>query len=245
MVPATLVHHTGTMIRFRPRQLPNLPSASRDVTLLLPNGELVDGHFNRHPQNPNVTGAGVVRYVKHRVVRGGLEDVLLEQRRTDLWIVHPLNESVAAAGSARVGAHVRQGNLAQQDLASLLALADRENDRGRRMATYKRVLRPSGLRRLMLSLVGAQCMVQTCKACERFDVDWGAGTGDLIVEVHHVEHVARTIDHYPRNLCVLCANHHRFVHGAGEWAVRHSGADVIFERGNMEMLLARPPGLFS
>ena len=63
--------------------------------------------------------------------------------------------------------------------------------------------------------------------------------------LHHIEHVARSIDHRPRNLCVLCANHHRFIHYSGEWAVRHDGANVIFTRGARELLVERPTAVFA
>jgi hypothetical protein len=244
MIPAVLRHDTGTIIRFRPRQLVDLPSGARDIRVLLPNGELVEGHFNPHPRNPNISGAGVVRYIKKHVPLKSMMAVLVETRTKSLWVLHPMDEAVGVAGSASVRAHVKQGSLGAQDLASLMALADRERSRGRRVGGYTRVLRPSGLRRLMLGVVGAKCMVQQCDACERFDDEWGPESGSEIVEVHHVEHVARVIDHYPRNLCVLCANHHRFVHGSGEWKVMHDGPNVIFKRDGREMTLVRPAIFF-
>lgn len=245
MIPCTLVHDTGTMIRFRPRQLGQLPPGSGDIQVVLPTSRIVTCHFNRHPRNPNVSGPELVRYIKQRIGFGEREDVLVELRTPLLWVVHRLAGAVAVAGEAHVPVNrVRAGALLPQDLAALLALADRENDRGRRLGTYQRVLRPAGLRRLMVGVVGAQCMVDQCDACEQFDTDWGMGSGDVIVEVHHIEEVARTIDHHPRNLCVLCANHHRFVHNSGSWVVRHDGPNVVFGRGAKEMVIVRPAALF-
>ena len=86
-------------------------------------------------------------------------------------------------------------------------------------------------------------MAQGCGVCEHFDTQWGAGSGAVIVDVHHIEHMARTIDHHPRNLCVLCANHHRFVHGSGTWSVRHDGPNVILGRGACELVIGRS-GIF-
>lgn len=245
MIPCKLVHDTGTMIRFRTSQLGLLRNASRDIQVLLPTGRVVDCHYNRHPQNPNVSGPDLVGYIKQRIALKEREDVLVEMRTPALWIVHLLADAIAVAGEAHVPVgRVRAGALQPQDLAALLGLADRENERGRRIGTYKRVLRPAGLRRLMVGVVGAKCMVDDCGACEQFDTDWGAESGEVIVEVHHIEEVARTIDHHPRNLCVLCANHHRFVHNSGSWTVRHDGPNVVFGRGAREMLIVRPAALF-
>lgn len=246
MIPCKLVHDTGTMIRFRTSQLGALPAASADIQVLLPTGRLVECHFNRHPQNPNVSGAGLVQYIKHRIPLKAREDVLVERRTSTLWVVHLLEDSIDVAGEANVPiGRVRGGALQPQDLTKLMAFADRENERGRRLASYQRVLRPIGLRRMMIDLVGARCMAENCGACDEFDAEWGNGTRSVIVEVHHIEHVARTIDHHPRNLCVLCANHHRFVHGAGNWAVTHEGSDVVLRRSAQRLLVRRPDALFS
>lgn len=245
MIPCRLVHDTGTMIRFRTSQLGDLPKASQDVALLLPTGRIVTGHFNRNRRNPNVSGGSLVRYVKQRLRFGEREDALLERRRAGFWVLHLLKDAVAAAEDVKLSptgiARVRSGALEFQDLATLVNLADREDRRGRRVQEYKRVLRPAGLRRLVLNAVGASaCMVRDCGASEHFDAAWGAGSGAVIVEVHHVEQVARAVDHHPRNLCILCANHHRFVHGSGSWTVRHDGPDVILGRENRELVIRRP-----
>lgn len=245
MIPCKLVHHTGTMIRFRTSQLGDLPKASQGVALLLPTGRIVTGHFNRNRRNPNVSGGSLVRYVKDRLSFGKREDVLLEQRRAGFWVLHLLKDAEAVATDVKLSstgiARVRSGALKFQDLAALVNLADHEDHRGRRVQGYRRVLRPAGLRRLVLNAVGASaCMVRGCDASEHFDAAWGAGSGAVIVEVHHVEQVAHAIDHHPRNLCILCANHHRFVHGSGSWTVRHDGPDVILGQANRELVIRRP-----
>jgi len=219
VIPCKLVHDTGTMIRFRTSQLPELPSDSVDIGLLLPTGRLVDGHFNRHPQNPNISGPDLVRYIKGRIAWKKREDILVEQRSHTLWVVHLLEEAEAVATEARVPvSRIRKGQLRDVDLAQLLALADREQDRGRRLEVYKRIVRPTGLNRMLVGLVGARCMSENCDACERY--------------------------HSPRNLCVLCANHHRFLHRSGSWTIRHVGADVILARSRRELVIRRPPSLF-
>jgi len=246
VIPCKLIHDTGTMIRFRTSQLGALPAASVDIQVLLPTGRLVECHFNRHPQNPNVSGAGLVQYIKQRIPLKAREDVLVEKRTATLWVVHLLGDSIDVAGDAHVPiGRVRGGVLQPQDFTRLMELADRESERGRRLATYQRVLRPVGLRRMMIDAVGSRCMAENCKACDEFEAEWGSGSGSLIVEVHHIEHLARTIDHHPRNLCVLCANHHRFVHGAGNWGVDHEGPDVVLSRGVQQLIVKRPGGWFA
>lgn len=245
MIPCALVHDTGTMIRFRTSRLGDLPETSGDVALLLPTGRVVTGHFNRNRRNPNVSGGGLVRYVKRRLRFGEREDVLVERRNAGLWVLHLVEPAVAVAKDAELSTagldRVRRGRLKFQDLSALLRLADRENGRSRRVEAYKRLLRPAGLRRLVMNAVGAAgCMAQDCDAPERFDAAWGAGSGAAVVEVHHVEPLARAVDHHPRNLCILCGNHHRFVHRSGSWTVRHDGPDVILGRANRELVIRRP-----
>lgn len=246
IVPGKLVHDTGTMIRFRTSQLGQLPTSSKDVQVLLPNDQLVRGHFNRHPQNPNVSGAELVRFIKRRMSFGKREDILVDVQSDGIWVVHTVADAVAIAEAARVPVgRLRSGKLTLGDFSALVALADREADRGRRIATYRRVLRPSGLRRLVLALLGGRCMVGDCGACDQFDLAWGAGSGEFIVEVHHVELIARSIDHHPRNLCVLCANHHRFVHNSGAWTIVHDGGNLLLRRGRRELLVRRSETLFT
>lgn len=246
MISATLVHDTGTMIRFRTSQLDDLPEVTRDVRLILPTGRIVDAKFLYNRANPNVSGKDLVRYIKNRIPFGEREAVLIELRTAHHWVVHLVADAALIASDAGVSAQqIENGSIEAGELSAILRLADNEAERGRRLQTYRRILRPSGLRRLFVQLVGPECQVDLCGSCEHFDSHWGEGSGGMIVEVHHIENVARVIDHHPRNLCVLCANHHRFIHGAGPWRVEHAGADVILSRAGREMLINRPERLFS
>lgn len=246
MIPCTLVHDTGTMIRFRTSQLGDLPDESVDLQIVLPTGRLVDGHFNRHPQNPNVSGIGIVRFIKRRMGFGEREPVLIDWHVPGRWVLHTLQDAEPIVREAHVPLRrVREGALVGTDLTRLLALADRHAEAGLRIEAYRRLLRPSGLRRLVLELMGTQCQAKGCTACETFDRDWGNGAGKAIVDVHHIESVARINDHHPRNLCVLCANHHRFVHGWGSWTVTHVGPDITLTMARRNLLIQRPAGLFA
>ncbi len=244
MIPCKLVHDTGTMIRFRPRQLAVLPPVTTDINLLLPKGRMVAGRFLRNPRNPNISGTELVRFIKRRIKFGEREDVLIEPLSPNYWVLHLVKDAYAIATEARVITRVKSGSLRLTDLASLLALADRESNYGRRVRTYKRILRPSGLRRLVIGLVGARCMVEDCQACQGFHDYWGAPSDEVIVDIHHIEMMARIIDHHPRNLCVLCANHHRLVHGIGPWVIHHDNSDIIMRRDSHEMIIRRPTTFF-
>ena len=242
MISGTLVHDTGTMIRFRTRQLGDLPDVSCEVELSLPTGRVVRGHFNSNRRNPNVSGRDLVQYIKRRLALGEREDVLVEQRRPDWWIVHLLSPIIEAAQGVNWPLNrIETGRMELRDFSALMALADREGARQRRIGAYARILRPSGLRCLILGTVDVhECMVHQCDAVEQFTTNWGGDRGLVIVEVHHIEPLARVIDHHPRNLCILCANHHRFIHGVGSWRVRHEGPDVILTRPEGEIVVCRP-----
>ena len=229
LLPCKLVHRTGTIIRFTTSQLTDLPVGHQDVRVRLPSGQTVDGHFNRHPQNPNVTGPGIVRYIKRNLPPNSNEEALIDVG-DGLWILYRLPGAAAAgdagftpAGAQRVG----RGTLTGDDLKDVLSKLDQLQRGNERRQAYQRLLRPPGLRRLILELMGASCQVDGCDAAEEFARTHGPAAGPAVVEVHHVEAVARRVDHHPNNLCVLCANHHRLIHGTGSWEIKHDGDDVL------------------
>lgn len=246
MIPCKLVHDTGTMVRFTTSQLNLLPGETKDIRLILPGGKSVEARFLRNRANPNISGIEVVSFIKERIDYGEREDIILEQVTPELWIVHLIEKALEIASEAKVPAsHVRRASFITADINKLLRIADREHEIGRRIGTYERVLRPIALRRLLIDAVGASCMINDCNACSRFDVECGYGSGSFIIEVHHIEHIAHTIDHHPKNLCVLCANHHRFIHHSGSWQIHHDSANVVFKRGMRELVAIRPIEIFS
>lgn len=227
-----LVHHTGSMIRFRTSQLPDLPSHDRNVLLGLPNGRVVDGHFRRHPANPNVSGADLVRYIKG-VLPFGVNKPMMIDATGGRWQLYEIDDAVPLVTAAKVSTQrLRNGTLTGTDLAKLLKLADGETQTAKREVAYNRLLRPAGLRRLILSLMGTDCQVDGCAAASDMRKQWGyAAAGIAILQVHHIEAMAQRVDHHPNNLCVLCANHHALIHGHGPWEISHAGDDVVLKRG--------------
>lgn len=81
----TLVHHTGTIIRFVTSQLGELPDADQDIQVELPNGSIVAGHFRRNEANPNVSGAEIVGFIKGRLAFGTNEDAQIIIGESDTW----------------------------------------------------------------------------------------------------------------------------------------------------------------
>ena len=241
ILPCALVHHTGTMIRFRPRQLEDLPGADADLQIMLPTGRIVDGHFRRNVANPNISGVGLVGYIKRLMDFGEVERALIEQVSPSTWRLYRLGTAVEIAGNAHVSSQrVRRARLLESDVARLAALADAFADRRRRLQEYKRVLRPTALRRLMINLVGPTCQIDGCSAAELFSQGFeDEDAGRAVVEVHHIEAIARCIDHHPRNLCVLCANHHRLIHGWGSWEPEHVGPNVVLRHDDCELRIVR------
>ena len=75
--PAALVHHKGTMIRFRTRQLGILPNDDVAVTVLTPDGLELQGRFRGNPANPYIGGTDVVRWIKRWVKWNRPEQVTL------------------------------------------------------------------------------------------------------------------------------------------------------------------------
>lgn len=246
ILPCALVHHTGSMIRFRPRQLNELPPGDVDLQVILPTGRIVRGHFRRNRKNPNISGPELVRYIKQIVSFGERADALVEQVSPNTWRMHRIDNAVEIAGQVPGAARrVRDAALSNADIERLLALADAHNKRTQRMQEYRRVLRPSALRRLVLSVAGATCQVDGCDAAEDFTRDFDdEEAGRAIVEVHHIEAVARCIDHHPKNLCLLCANHHRLIHGWGAWSAQHDGQNVIVRNAGHELIVVREGTVF-
>ena len=224
LTPCKLDRYTGTYIRFRTSRLPLLPAADADRMIELPDGTLVPGRFNRNRKNPNVTGPVLVRYLKRRLGARSTEDALIDLDRP-VWKLYLLDAQAAVLADAGAPAVVRQragrGELHPADLRRLPDRLDAAAGASERRKAYARLLRPSVLRRLVLDLMGPSCQVRGCRAAEETAATWGQAAAAAVVEVHHLEAVARRPDHHPANLCVLCANHHRLIHGFGPWRIDH------------------------
>jgi len=234
------MNHTGTIIRFRPSQLPRLPHEDVDLTVELFDGRVIPGRFGRHPANPYVAGQHVRQFIRSRVPARSSEQVLISVvgRHWRLFEPEPIGAEAERYGVDRQRA--TQGKLTGKDLDGILEQIDALSSRSGRREAYERLTRPPGLRQLVLGLMGARCQVEGCHAAQNTAAEWDDQAAALsVLEVHHIEEVAKVVDHSPRNLCVICANHHRLIHGFGPWAVRHEGDDVVLTRGDGHLRIVR------
>ncbi len=238
--PCWLTNQTGAIIRFRPSQLRRLPTHDTDLLIKLFDGEVVRGRFHRHSANPYVAGREVRQFIIERVPDRSREQALIDisGRYWQLFETTPVGREVKRYGVSAVRA--RSGKLTGSDLERILKTIDRITRFKRRLYAYERLLRPPGLRRIVLQLMGASCQAAACTAAETAVDEWGdQAAGIAILEVHHIEAVAQCADHSPRNLCVLCGNHHRLIHGFGPWSIAHANDDIILRHQTRELRIVR------
>ena len=238
--PCWLTNQTGTIIRFRTSQLPRLPDEDVDLTVELFDGRVIPGRFHRHPANPYVAGPRVRRFIQLRVPAHSKEQVLISVigRHWRLFEPGPVGAEAARYGVDKLRA--TEGILTGRDLDGILKQIDALGSRSGRREAYERLTRPPALRQLVIGLMGPRCQVEGCHAAQNTAAEWDDEAAALsVLEVHHIEEVAKVEDHSPRNLCVICANHHRLIHGFGPWAVRHEGDDVVLTRGDGHLRIVR------
>ena len=235
-----LTNQTGTIIRFRPSQLPRLPDENVGLTVELFDGRVIHGRFEPHPANPYVSGRDVVRFIKERVAPRSNEQVLISVtgRHWRLFKAKPVIDEVACYGVNHQRAAL--GELTGKDLDRILKKIDALNDQSDRREKYQRLIRPPGLRQMIIELMGANCQVDGCDAAQSTADEWHDTAAALsVLEVHHIEALAKVKDHSPKNLCVICANHHGLIHGFGPWVIRHEDDDVILSREGRHLHIVR------
>lgn len=238
--PCWLTNQTGAIIRFRPSQVPRLPRADTDLHIELFDGQVVRGRFHLHPANPYVAGPAVRRFITGRVPERSREQALIDVsgHYWRLFEAEPVAVEVRRYGVSSTRA--QSGRLSGRDFDRMLTRIDATTQFRGRMQAYERLLRPAGLRQLVIELMGPSCQVRGCDAVEAAIREWGdLAAGLAVVEVHHVEAVAKREDHSPRNLCVLCANHHRLIHRFGPWGILHENDDVIVTRPGRRLRIVR------
>ena len=200
-------------------------------------GRVIPGRFRRNPANPYVAGQHVRQFIQSRVPTHSREQVLISVIGRHWRLFEP--ESISKE-VARYGVRVANGKLTSRDLDSILKQIDTLNSRSGRSEAYKRLTRPAGLRQLVIGLMGARCQVECCDAAQSTAARWDDDAAALsVLEVHHIEEVTKVEDHSPRNLCVICANHHRLIHGFGPWDVHHEGDNVILTRSGRQLRIVR------
>ena len=219
---ATLVHHTGTMVRFVPSQLLNLPTNDVDCAVYLPDGQERAGHFRRNPANPYLAGPGIVRWIKGWVGYGGLVEVVVRQVGIGLTV------RIELASQSRVAVDV-----GIKKLVRLRARRIARDPAGlRRRGVLERWERDPALRQFVIAAWGDRCQVQGCRVQRGLP----AALAGRVVDVHHLAHVSAGGSDSPMNLCVLCTAHHALIHRGGRSSVESSDLDGARVRVNGEVL---------
>ena len=238
--PCWLTNQTGTIIRFRPSQVSRLPDEDMDLIVELFDGRVIPGRFHLNPANPYVAGPQVRQFIRSRVRPQSREQALISVSGSywRLFEAEPVGAEAARYGVNRQRA--TKGGLTGRDLNRILTRIDALSSQAGRRAAYERLIRPAGLRQVVIGLMGANCQVEGCEAAQSTVNEWGDAAAALsVLEVHHIEAVAKVEDHSPKNLCVICANHHRLIHGFGPWTICHQDDDVILARGERHLRIVR------
>lgn len=216
LIPAAVVHHTGSMIRFRTSQLTLLPANDRDVQVILPHGELINGRFRRHPDNPYIAGAKLVRWIKSQVAFGDITAIDVT-RSGDVYFVNWPSAQGVPTGTQDHSFQIERA------IKQLLKIAT--DTPARRRNRYASYLERVPVARLFKELWGDRCQVEDCEFTRGLIPD----TFKYVTEVHHLEHLSSGGSNEPLNLCVLCANHHSLFH-------RDPLAKIVSQTGDEVML---------
>lgn len=222
-LPAKLVNHTGTIIRFTTSQLPNLPDQDTDCEIVLLDGKRIIGHFRRNPRNPNITNPELRRWIKTWVKVNEPVDILVEQRGSGNQIV--LRPHAPQQSPTRVQKEVRRKAI------KIGRIAD---PRARRKA-YHAWERDPSLRAAVLQKWPPRCQVRGCTSHSLVP----SALSGAIVEVHHITMVASGGSDSPLNLCLLCANHHALVHRTQSTVISNDGSHVVIKVDGIDLMIDR------
>ena len=210
-IDASLVHHTGSMIRFRTSQLGSLPASDATCSVTLMDGRTVQGRFHRHRDNPYIGGPELVRWIKQWIDWNNPQPVVVQQVGSGMHI--RLRPSNGIATPTTNGRRVRRKALR---LASL-------TDGVRRRREYTAWERDPALREFILNLWKARCQVVGCTSSRKL----ANHLAHSILDVHHINSVARGGSDSTSNLCLICANHHALIHRSPSSRVLSSGPEEV------------------
>ena len=193
-----LVHHTGTMVRFRPAQLDYLPTVDSDCAVTLLDGKTVTGRFRRHPANPYIGGRELVRWIKTWIHWNAPMLVTVEQ----------VGPGMQVRLRTRSGGYLEttEGKKVRREAIRLAKV----KDVARRRRGYTSWERDPALRQLVLRAWESKCQVVGCLSHNELP----EALADRILDVHHIEFVSSGGSDSPTNLCLLCASHHVLLHRA-------------------------------
>lgn len=228
---ATLIHHTGTFIRFHRTDAAFLPPRERRCEIELPDGRVVTGKFAANRDLFNVNGPELVRWIKS----------WLPLTESAGVVVHPVGSAdkirLELLGASRT-------RLSSTDRRSLLARAPKSKGLTgeRKRKEFSRWERDPRLGRFVREVWGSRCQVVGCRTQDAVSK---TAISDQLVDVHHLMSVSLGGDDSPANLMVLCMMHHGLIHraksasaaliGVGSVRIKADGVVIDIER-DLEVL---------
>ena len=233
-----LTKSTGTILRFRPSQIGQLPPADRAVEVVTPDGGTLSAKFHRHVQNPYFAGAEIRHWIIQQCPGTNRRDThMYELVRYSAYLVETDEDVAGALDSVhRTVQHPTSAPAQALDAwTQLRRVGDsfRRAPRKIRSSMATRYEADPKLSRLVKECFGYDCQVEGCRGLPGVD-------GKNFVEAHHLEHLSRGGAHHPHNLCVLCANHHRLLHrDANVRVLTRIGDDVVIRHSEGRLWVRR------
>lgn len=225
-LPATVVHHTGTMVRFTSGQLAQLPDGDGPVLIDLPDGTVAQGHFRCHPANPYLAGRDIVQWIKGWLPMGENHAAVIHQvgqaSRVRLTLIGPTHVVTPASSSIHRA-------------AKRLGAGLTSSPAHRRRALLEAWERNPLLRAFVLDRWGSQCQVDGCT----IQGEVPAHLAHSIVDVHHLTHVSGGGSDSPMNLSVLCTAHHALVHRSKSKLIDADGRSARIQVNGNQLLVRR------
>ena len=210
-IEGALVHHTGSMLRFRTSQLRFLPTDDIDCNITLMDGKTIQGRFHRHRQNPYIGGRELVGWIKQWVIWNNPQSVLVQQVGTGMNIRLRPTDGVSVLTSE--GRNVRRRLLRYGGIKDIV----------RRRREYTAWERDPALRKFILDIWGSRCQVEGCNSA----TDLPRHLASNVLDVHHINSVARGGSDSTSNLCLICASHHVLLHRSPSMRVLSNGPEEI------------------
>lgn len=205
---ATLIHHTGTFIRFRKTDVSFLPGSARACEIELPDGRVAQGKFGGNRDLLNITGRDLVRWIKSWLPRTQSAHVR----------VHP----VGTLDKVRLELQGSSGFPSQKSRSTVLRRAPKPRGLSgvRKREAFERWERDPGLRKAVLIAWGPRCQVTGCTVQASTSTK---PVAERLVDVHHLQSVSTSGDDSPANLVVLCLMHHGLIHRAKSVVLKSNG----------------------
>ena len=232
-----LTKSTGTILRFRPSQIGQLPPADRAVMVVTPDGGTLPANFHRNVNNPYFSGTEIRHWIIQQCPATNRRDTnMYELVRHSAYLVETDEDVAGALDSVHRAVQQSASSHAPplDPWTQLRRVGDsfRGAPRKIRSSMATRYEADPELSRLVKECLGYECQVDGCPGLRGI-------AGKNFVEAHHIQHLSRGGAHHPHNLCVLCANHHRLLHRDPNVRVLTRTGDDVLVRHSQGRLWVR------